>query len=51
MHTGLARVYSSEGKFDDAANEMKLAMAVAPANQKSYLNGLMRQLESKQDIN
>ena len=50
-HTGLARVYSSEGKFDDAAKEMKLSLAVAPDNQKSYLDGLEKRLESKQDIN
>jgi hypothetical protein len=51
VHTGLARIYSSEGKFDDAAKEMKLSMAVAPDNQKSYLDGLEKKLESKQDIN
>jgi hypothetical protein len=51
VHTGLARVYSSEGKFDDAAKEMKLSMAVAPDNQKSYLDGLEKKLEAKQDIN
>jgi hypothetical protein len=51
VHTGLARVYSSQGKFDDAAKEMKLSMAVAPANQKAYLDGLEKKLESKQDIN
>ena len=51
VHTGLARVYSSQGKFDDAAKEMKLSLAVAPDNQKSYLDGLEKRLESKQDIN
>jgi tetratricopeptide (TPR) repeat protein len=51
VHTGLARVYSSEGKFDDAAKEMKLALAVAPDNQKTYLDGLEKKLEAKQDIN
>jgi tetratricopeptide (TPR) repeat protein len=50
-HTGLARVYSSEGKFDDAAKEMKLSLAVAPDNQKTYLDGLEKKLEAKQDIN
>jgi hypothetical protein len=30
---------------------MKLAMAAAPDNQKSYLDGLVKQLEAKQDIN
>jgi hypothetical protein len=51
VHTGLARIYSSEGKFDDAAKEMKLSMSVAPDNQKVYLDGLEKKLESKQDIN
>lgn len=51
VHTGLARVYSSGGKYDDAANEMKLAIAAAPDSQKTYLNGLLSQLESKHDIN
>jgi hypothetical protein len=51
VHTGLARIYSSEGKFGDAAKELKLSMAVAPDNQKVYLDGLEKKLESKQDIN
>ena len=51
VHTGMARVYSSEGKFDDAVKEMKLSLAVAPDIQKTYLNGLEKKLESKQDIN
>jgi tetratricopeptide (TPR) repeat protein len=51
VHTGMARMYSAQGKFDDAAKEMKLAMTAAPADQKSYLDGLERQLEAKQDIN
>jgi len=51
VHSGLARIYSSQGKFDDAAKEMKLAMAAAPDNQKSYLDGLVKQLEAKKDIN
>jgi tetratricopeptide (TPR) repeat protein len=51
VHSGLARVYCAQGKFDDAVKEMKLAMAAAPDNQKSYLDGLVKQLEAKQDIN
>src|SRR6202023_1912213 len=35
VHTGLARIYSSQGKFDDAAKEMKVALAAAPDNQKA----------------
>jgi tetratricopeptide (TPR) repeat protein len=51
VHTGLARMYSAQGKFDDAAKEMKTALAAAPDDQKSYLDGLVRQLEARQDIN
>jgi tetratricopeptide (TPR) repeat protein len=50
-HAGMARVYSSQGKFDDAAKEMKLALDKAPDNQKTYVDSLVRKLESKQDIN
>jgi hypothetical protein len=51
VHSGLARVYCSEGKFDEAVKEMKLALAAAPDNQKTYINGLVTRLEAKQDIN
>ena len=44
-------MYSAQGKFKDAAMEMKIALAGAPDSQKSYLDGLVRQLEAKQDIN
>jgi len=47
VHTGLARMYCAQGKFDDATKEIKLAVSAAPDNQKSYLDGLERQLESK----
>ena len=50
-HTGMARIYSSQSKFDDAAKEMRLALAAAPENQKVYVAGLVKKLESKQDIN
>jgi hypothetical protein len=51
VHTGLARMYSAQSKFDDAAKEMKLSVAAAPADQKVYLDGLEKRLEAKQDIN
>jgi tetratricopeptide (TPR) repeat protein len=51
VHSGLARIYSSQGKFDDAAKEMKVALTSAPDNQKVYVDGLVKKLESKQDIN
>ena len=51
IHSGLARMYCAQGKFDEAAKEMKLALAGAPDNQKSYVDGLVKRLEAKQDIN
>lgn len=51
VHTGMARIYSAQGKFDDATRELKLALAAAPDSQKNYLSGLINQLEAKQDIN
>ena len=51
VHTGLARMYCAQSKFDDAAKEMKLSRAAAPDDQKVYLDGLVKQLEAKQNIN
>ena len=51
VHSGLARIYCSQGKFDDAAKEMKVALQGAPDSQKTYVNGLVKRLESRQDIN
>lgn len=48
---GLARVYSSEGKFDEAVKEASLAIAAAPEAQKAQLEGLKKRLEKKEDIN
>jgi tetratricopeptide (TPR) repeat protein len=51
VHSGLARIYCAQGKFDDAVTEMKLALAGAPDNQKSGVDGLVKRLQAKQDIN
>jgi tetratricopeptide (TPR) repeat protein len=51
VHSGMARVYCSQGDFNNAAKEMKLALASAPDQQKSYVQGLVKQLENKEDIN
>jgi DUF2911 family protein len=50
-HAGLARMDSAQGKFDDAVKEMKVALAGCPDNQKTYVAGLVAQLEAKQNIN
>lgn len=51
VHSGLARMYCANGQFDKAAAEMKLALAGAPEGQKVYVEGLVKKLENKQDIN
>lgn len=52
VHTGMARVYSGTGDFDNAVKEMKLAVNGAPdQQQKTYLEGLVRRLQAKEDIN
>jgi tetratricopeptide (TPR) repeat protein len=51
VHSGLARIYSSEGKFDEAAKEMQIAADGAPSGQKAAFEGLVKQLQAKQDIN
>jgi tetratricopeptide (TPR) repeat protein len=52
VHTGMARVYSGSGDFDNAVKEMKQAVNAAPdQQQKTYLEGLVRRLEAKEDIN
>jgi hypothetical protein len=51
VHEGLARDYSAQGKFIEAKNEIKAALAAAPDDQKSNLNELLKRLENGQDIN
>jgi tetratricopeptide (TPR) repeat protein len=51
VHNGMARVYSSEGKFDDAVKEMQIAYDGAPEGTKPFLQGLVKKLQAKQDIN
>ncbi len=52
VHTGMARVYCGSGDFPNAVKEMKIAVDGAPDKaQKTYLEGLVRRLEAKEDIN
>jgi DUF2911 family protein len=51
VHNGMARVYSSQGDFDNAVKEMKIAEAGAPDQLKSAVEGLVKRLESRDDIN
>jgi hypothetical protein len=50
-HLGLARVYSSQGDFDNAVKEVNLSLAGAPDSNKSALEGYVKKLQAKQDIN
>ncbi|MFZ0733338.1 MAG: DUF2911 domain-containing protein [Candidatus Sulfotelmatobacter sp.] len=50
-HLGMARVYSSQGDFDSAVKEAKLSMAGAPESNKNALEGYIKRLRSKEDIN
>jgi len=51
-HFGMARVYSAQGDYDNALKEAKLALAGAPADgTKDFVEGQIRRLEAKQDIN
>jgi len=50
-HMGLARVYSSQGDFDNALKEVKLSLAGAPDSNKANLEGYVKRLQAKEDIN
>jgi tetratricopeptide (TPR) repeat protein len=50
-HSGMARVYSSQGDFTNAVKEMKLAEASAPEQNKVFIQAAIKRLENKDDIN
>jgi len=50
-HAGMSRIYSGEGDFDKATAQMKLCLAGAPDPAKAGVEGLLKRLEAKQDIN
>jgi hypothetical protein len=50
-HMGMARVYSAQGDFDNAVKEVKLSLTGAPDSNKANLEGYVKRLEAKQDIN
>src|SRR5581483_6015106 len=51
VHSGMARIYSSQKQFDNAAKEMKLALAGAPDVAKTGIEGLIKKLQAGEDIN
>src|SRR6202795_3787203 len=50
-HLGTARVASGSGNFDVAVKEMKLSIAAAPDQKKTFLQPMLKRLENKEDIN
>lgn len=50
-HAAMARVYSSEGNYDKALQEANAALPGAPDQIKPILQGFIKKLQDKQDIN
>jgi tetratricopeptide (TPR) repeat protein len=50
-HAGQARIYSSQGNFDEAAKQMQMALAGAPDQAKPGIENLVKRLQAKDDIN
>jgi tetratricopeptide (TPR) repeat protein len=51
VHAGMARAYCAQGKFDEAAREMRQALDGAPDNQKKSIDVLVKRLQAREDIN
>jgi TolA-binding protein len=50
-HAALGRIYTSEGNYDKALTEMRACLTVAPDPSKPSVEGLIKRLEAKEDIN
>ena len=50
-HGEAARIACAQKDFDNAVKEMKLAVATAPDPIKPGIEGLVKRLEAKEDIN
>src|SRR5204863_8350060 len=50
-HVALSRIDSNKGDFPAAAKEMTQAIGAAPDPNKPQLEGLLKRLEAKDDIN
>jgi len=51
VHMGLGRMYSAQGEYANAAKEMRVALAGAPEPNKAFLQGFVKRLDAKDDIN
>jgi hypothetical protein len=50
-HVALARIASASGNFDEAAKQMKVAVDGTEGAQKTQLEGMLKRLQAKDDIN
>ena len=50
-HSGMARVYSAQGDFQNALKEMKIAQAGAPEQSQPFIAAFIKRLEKNDDIN
>ena len=50
-HLGMARVFSAKGDFDSAVKEVKLSLTGAPDANRNALEGYVKRLQAKEDIN
>jgi len=50
-HLGLARVYSAQGDFDNAVKEAQKSLTGAPDANRNALEGYVKRLQAKEDIN
>jgi len=50
-YAGMGRIYCAQGDYNKATQEMKLALAGAPDVGKPSVEGLIKRLEAKDDIN
>jgi len=50
-YAGMGRIACSEGNYTKATEDMKLALSVAPDLGKPSVQGLIKRLEAKEDIN
>ena len=51
VHSGMARVLTSKGDFPGAVAEMQKSRDMAPENFRNGLDGMVKRLENKEDIN
>ncbi len=51
VHSEIARLAVAQGDFDTAVMQMKLCLAGAPPSVKPQLEGLVKRLENREDIN